>query len=205
MMPLRLRSPLSFERAPSAPAPEPPGRAPAYTPPPGLDFVYQESVDALATQDKTISSLDARAGVLLGATAAAFGLIASNGGTSTSIFTQHRTLAILALFTLALALCCLIAVVLVRNVIEFPGVPALIRLANEPAGRIKELSLDGLQQAWQRNRRLIVWKARFLLTGQVIIVLFVLLVTAFALPDLGRLLASAWGAIVQTVHGYTVR
>jgi hypothetical protein len=205
-MRLRLRSPLSFERPPAAPAPEPPTPVPpAYTPPPGLDFVYQASVDALASQDKTISSLDARAGVLLGATAAAFGLIASNGGTSASLFTQHRPLAILALFTLALALCCLIAVVLVRNVIEFPGVPALIRLANEPAGRIKELSLDGLQQAWQRNRRLIVWKARFLLTGQVIIVLFVLLVTAFALPELGRLLAAAWDAIVRAIHGYTVR
>lgn len=63
----------------------------------GLDFVYRTSVEALAAQERTIMSLDARAGVLIGITATAFGLIATNSGTSGSLFAEHADLATVSL------------------------------------------------------------------------------------------------------------
>jgi len=163
--------------------------------PAGLDFVYHTSVEALAAQERAISSLDARAGVLIGITATAFGLIATNSGTSGSLFAEHADLATVSLFTLALVILSLVGVVLVRNVIEFPGVPTLIERANETEARIKELSLSGLQQSWRRNRQIIIWKARLLLSAQVLIVVFVLIVVAFRVPDLGHILGAAWNRL----------
>ena len=195
---IRTRFPLYIERRiPSAVAPPIVPQTPPAAPvgPTGLDFVYRTSVEALTAQERAISSLDARAGVLIGITATAFGLIATNSGTSGSLFAEHADLATISLFTLALVILGLVGVVLVRNVIEFPGVPTLIERANETESRIKELSLSGLQQAWQRNRQIIIWKARLLLSAQVLIVVFVLIVVAFRVPDLGHILGAAWNRL----------
>lgn len=134
-----------------------------------------------------MSSLDTKAGILIGATAAAFGLIASSGGSPSRLFSLHPVLGTLSLLLLALAFGFLLGTVLVRDLIEFPAVPTLIRLANEPETRVKELSLDAIQQAWLGNRRQIRWKGRLLVCGQSSLGAFIAGVVIFKIPDLGSL------------------
>ena len=191
-MRLRWRLPIAVDITPrgaAGPTPE----EPVALPPAGLDFVYASAVGALAAQQQALGSLDARAGVLIGATAAAFGLIASAGGGTSSLFSEHPALASAALLVLALAFVLLLLAVRAGRSVEFPGVPTLIDLAALPEWRIRELSLDALQTAWLTNRTEINRKARLLLEGQVALGVFIGLVVVFKLSDLWPTLASALG------------
>ena len=191
-MRLRWRLPVTIDRTPRrAAGPAPAESAPL--PPEGLDFVYASAVGALAAQQQALGSLDARAGVLIGATAAAFGLIASTGGGTSSLFAEHPALAFGALLVLALAFLLLLLAVRAGRSVEFPGVPTLIDLAALPDWRIRELSLDALRTAWQTNRGEINRKARLLLAGQIALGVFIGLVVAFKLADLRPALAPALG------------
>ena len=179
-----LRLPWYVERDPPTPTADD-GGAEGRRYPPSLDFVYRTAVDALAAQERTLSSLDTKAGVLIGATAAAVGLIASSGGSPSSLFSLHPTLGSVSLLLLALAFGSLLGTVLVRASIEYPNIPGLVRRASEPEDRIKELSLAGLQEARLHNRRQRIWKARLLLLGQCLLGAFIVVVVLFKLSDLG--------------------
>lgn len=186
------RTPLPSPWPPNPPA-SPPRPITPPAPPAGVGFVYQEAAAALAGQRQDLNALDTKAGVLIGATAAAFGLIATNGGGALSLFARHPALETLSLFVLALALLCLVLAVLVRSNIEYPHVPTLITLAGLEADQIKTLSLDALGRAWEHNRSLILRKSRWLLAGQVVLGLFVAIVVCFKVSEWDRLAAAlAW-------------
>jgi len=176
----------------SLPAPPtPPGvRIPA---PASIDFVYGEATAALASQRQDLNSLDTKAGVLIGASAAAFGLIATNGGSALSIFARHPALQTVSLVMLAAALLGLVGAVFVRSYIEYPDVARLIGLAELQEGEIKTLSLDVIHRAWAHNRALILKKSRWLLAGQFVLGLFVFVVVCFKVSEWDKLSAAlAW-------------
>ena len=155
-----------------------------YVPPPGINLVYSTLVAKLDFLDRTINTVDAKAGVLLGATAAAFGLVATSGGGAASLFLRYEALRGISLLVLAVAFALLLSVVLVQDIHETPDPKAFVRLANETEERIKELSLEALVSTYEFNRRVLDQKSGRLFWGQVVIGVFVGLVVLFELLDL---------------------
>lgn len=166
--------------------PETPGVPPTVPPSPlGINLIYGTLVTKLDVLDRTINSLDAKAGVLIGATAAAFGLVVTSVGGTASLFLRYGVLRGFALLVLAVAFFLLLSTVLVQDIRDTPDPKALVTLANLPEERIKELSLDALVSTYEFNRHVLDQKATRLLWGQIALGVFVGLVVVFELIDLG--------------------
>ena len=176
-------------RPPPTPPPLPPEapRVPPTAPPspPGIGLVYGTLVAKLDVLDRAINSLDTKAGVLIGATAAAFGLVVTSAGGTTSLFLRYGALRGLALLVLAAAFFLLLSTVLVQDIRDTPDPKALVTLADLPEERIKELSLDALVRTYEFNRRVLDQKSTRLFRGQIALGAFVGLVVVFELIDLG--------------------
>src|SRR5579859_1175244 len=127
--------------------------------PVGINLIYSTLVTKLEVLDRTINSLDAKAGVLIGATAAAFGLVVTSVGGTASLFLRYGVLRGVALLVLAVAFFLLLSTVLVQDIRDTPDPKALVTLANLPEERIKELSLDALVSTYEFNRRVLDQKS----------------------------------------------
>lgn len=129
-----------------APAPLVPLSSPPTVPPspPGINLVFSMLITKLDVLDRTINSLDTKVGVLIGATAAAFGLVVTSVGGTTSLFLRYGVLRGLALLVLAVVFFLLLSTVLVQDIRDTPDPKAFVTLANLPEERSKELSLDAL-------------------------------------------------------------
>ena len=168
----------------SVPPPVPPS-------PPGINLIYSMLVTKLDVLDRTINSLDAKAGVLIGATA--FGLVVTSVGGTTSLFLRYGVLRGLALLVLAVAFFLLLSTVLVQDIRDTPDPKAFVTLANLPEERIKELSLTALVSTYEFNRHVLDQKSTRLFRGQIALGVFVGLVVVFELIDLGFKAATFFG------------
>jgi len=188
--------PFPWRPAPTpSPAPPVPLSSPPPVPssPPGISLIYSTLVTKLDILDRTINSLDAKAGVLIGATAAAFGLVVTSVGGTTSLFLRYGALRGLALLVLAVAFFLLLSTVLVQDIRDTPDPKAFVTLANLSEERIKELSLDALVSTYEFNRHVLDQKSTRLFRGQIALSVFVGLVVVFELIDLGFKAATFFG------------
>src|SRR5579859_3546575 len=169
-MPFRM----PWRRTPSREPPQPLKEAEPDPPsPPGIDLVYSTLVNRLDFLDRTINGVDTKAGVLIGATAAAFGLVATRGGGTASIFLRHNAMEGISILILATAFFLLLSTVLVQDIHDTPNPKVFVTLANETENRIKELSLDALVSTYEFNRRVLDQKSTRLFRGQVVLGVFV--------------------------------
>ena len=195
-----LRWPKWRRTTPPRLSPQPPPGADAAPDLPGLNLVYGTLVAKLDFLDRTINGVDAKAGVLIGATAAAFGLVVTSGGGTVSLFLEYDALRRLSLLVLAVAFFLLLSTVLVQDIRETPDPKAFVTFANQPEERIKELSLEALVSTYEFNRRVLDQKSVRLFRGQVALGVFVGLVVLFEVVDLAL---RAGGLLGRQLPGIT--
>jgi len=166
-------------------------RQPSTPSPPGIDFVHKTVTDKLAEQERRSIALDAKAGVLLGATAAAFGLVVINSNNAAGLFGHYAVLTFLAVVILAIVFFLLLKSVLVRSFLDVPDPGTLITLANRTESEIKVLTLEAMQGTYSSNSEQYEEKAELLLRAQQLLGWFVGLVVFFqviaVVPDATRM------------------
>jgi hypothetical protein len=137
---------------------------------PGAPFAFEMSIRALDEQLRRIEALDSKSGILLAAVGVVIGLLLS-AGSAVARFPQ--VVAISATISLILSLLLGLIAFANRRYEFAPKPEAVIRLMAAGSDWIQWRLLGNLTAALATNRRKLAWKARFLTSALVALIVAV--------------------------------
>ena len=167
--------------------------------PPSIGLIYDTLVDKTKVMEARLCAADARAGILIGLTTAAFSLVATEGGSSSSLFLRQAFATPIAIGLLAAAFAFLLSSFITEEPRDFPEPTVFIALANERPERVKELSLQALGVTLEFNRAILRKKFSRIFLAEVMLATFVVCVVVFEgvdlAPRVAPVLTGLWAGV----------